>query len=394
MAHLVSERMRGSEAGTEHRTARLARALAPVVGLVALLGCGSGNRYDPPPPAEVTVAHPTARDVTLHAEFTGHTVAFETTDIRARVQGTLQRVSFTPGSEVKKGDLLFVIEPTLYQAEADQARADVEGREAQLKAAEEQLAITREIFRKSAGSRTDLVAKTQARDLAAAELARAKANLAAADLNLSYTHIYAPFTGLIDRNLVDVGNLVGSGEATKLATIVRYQPIYAYFTMSERELLQYRDAQRGIGASEDQQGGEAQLALATDTGFPHLGEVDYESNRVDPDTGTIELRAVFPNSERKIVPGMFARVRLPMSRGPAILVPEAAIATDQGGQYVLVVNDQDAVEYRRVRVGPSLEGAQRVIEDGVTPDDWVIVNGFQRARPGATVKPLRQVAGS
>lgn len=369
------------------------RALVAAAALVAA-GCGSGNRYAPPPPPEVTVAHPTPQEVTLHAEFTGHTVASETTDIRARVQGTLQEVAFAPGTEVKKGDLLFLIEPTLYQAEADQARADLEGREAQLKAAEEQLAITREIFRKSAGSRTDLVTKTQARDLAAAELARAKANLAAAELNLSYTHIYAPFTGVIDRNLVDTGNLVGAGEATKLATIVRSQPIYAYFTMSERELLRYRDAQRETAVSEDAKRGEARLGLATEVGFPHLGEVDYESNRVDPDTGTIELRAVFPNTEREIVPGMFARVRVPMSHGPAILVPEAAISTDQGGQYLLVVNGEDTVDYRRVRVGPSLDGKLRVIEEGISADDWVVVKGVQRARPGAKVKPVREGASS
>jgi len=392
VAPLVDTITRPGRAAASARPPRRLPWLALALGVALGPACGGGNVYAPPPPPEVTVAHPTLRDVTLYAEFTGHTVAVETTEIRARVQGNLQRVLFTPGSEVKQGDLLFVIEPTLYQAQVAQSKADVQGRQAQLGAAEEQLAITREIFRKAAGSRTDLVTKTQARDLAAAELERAKANLIAAELSLSYTHIYAPFTGLIDRNLVDVGNLVGSGEATKLATMVRYQPIYAYFTMSERDLLQYRDSQRGIGAAEEQQGGTAQLALATDSGFPHLGEVDYESNRVDPDTGTIELRAVFPNSERRIVPGMFARVRLPMSHGPAILVPESAVAADQGGPYLLTVNDANVVEYHRVRVGALIEGVEHVIEDGVAPEQRVIVNGLQRARPGAAVKPVAEGA--
>jgi RND family efflux transporter MFP subunit len=374
-------------AATRRRALR-GGALALVAGTALAVGCGSGNRYQPPPPPEVTVAQPEERDVTIPGEFTGHTVAFETTDIRARVEGFLDSYAFTPGSDVKQGDLLFVIEPTLYRAQVEQAKADLEGKDADFHAAEQQLEITQAIYQKSAGSRADLVQKTQARDLARAEVERAKANLQAAELKLSYTHIFAPFPGIIDRNLVDVGNLVGSGEPTKLATIVRVDPIYAYFTMSERELLQYREMQASLGAETGQDGGEARLALATDSGFPHLGQVDYTSNRVDPDTGTIELRAVFPNPDRQILPGMFARVQLPMSRIHALLVPAAALAADQGGEYLLVVLDGGKVEYRRVTVGPPVGEELRVILSGVTPEDRVIVSGVQRARPGGEVKPV------
>jgi RND family efflux transporter MFP subunit len=361
--------------------------LGLAAAMLGAMGCNRGNEYAPPPPPEVTVDHPALRDVTIHGEFTGHTVAIATLDIRARVQGYLQSVHFSPGARVKQGDLLFVIEPALFQAQVDQAKALLAAKQADYRAAQEQLEITQTIFQKSAGSKTDMVAKTQARDLAKAELENAKASLAAAELNLSYTHIYAPFDGVIDRNLVDVGNLVGSGGATLLATIVRYDPIYAYFQMSESELLQYRQGQ-GEGAGDD----EAQLGLANDTEFPYAGRVDYIGNRVDPDTGTIELRAIFPNLERKILPGLFARVRVPMSHRRAVLVPDAAIASDQGGQYVLVVDEKNLAQYRRVQVGPTVEGGLRVVDDGVGPSDTIVVNGLQRARPGVEVKPVQAQA--
>jgi len=360
--------------------------------MATAVGCGSGNRYAPPPPPEVTVQRPVEREVTIYSGFSGHTVAYESADIRARVQGLLQSFNFTPGTDVKRGDLLFVIEPTLYQAQLDQAKADLAGKEAQFRAADQQLEITQAIYQRSAGSRADLVNKTQARDLAKAEVDNARALLEAAALNFSYTHIYAPFDGLIDRNLVDVGNLVGSGTPTLLATIVHYDPIYAYFTMSERELLAYRQWLRDQGDAAKDSSDVAYLSLGTDQGFPHVGHVDYTSNRVDPDTGTIELRAVFSNPERQILPGLFARVRLPMKHGPALLVPEAAVSSDQSGQYLLVVNDKNMVEYRRVDLGPVVEGAMRVVHEGVGKSDWVVVNGLQRARPGSEVKPTHSEA--
>jgi RND family efflux transporter MFP subunit len=369
----------------------VARSRLLAVGLAAaLLGSCGRNRYAPPPPPEVTVSQPIAQEITTHNEFTGHTAAVEAVDIRARVQGYLQSVNFTPGENVKKGDLLFVIEPSLYQARVDQAQADVEGKDAQYRAAQAQLEITEAIFQRSAGSRTDLVQKTQARDLAKAQLAMARANLEAAKLDLSYTHIFAPIDGRIDRNFVDVGNLVGSGQATLLASIVRDDPIYVYFTASERQLLLYRELQRQKRTvAPEGQHNVAFLGLATETGFPHAGKVDYAGNRVDPDTGTIEVRALFPNPNHVILPGLFARVRLPYTREQAVLIPDVAVQADQSGSYLLLVDAQNTVQYRRVHVGPLTEGDLRVIQDGVTPAEWVVVDGLQRARPGSVVKPLR-----
>ncbi|MET0152365.1 MAG: efflux RND transporter periplasmic adaptor subunit [Candidatus Binatia bacterium] len=373
--------------------------------LFVVVACGR-NRYAPPPPPEVTVTRPVEREITTYNEFTGHTVAIEAVDVRARVAGVLEKMHFAPGANVKKGDLLFVIEPALYQARVDQAQADLDGKEAQYRAAEEQFKITQAIVEGKAGSRTDFVQKTQARDLAKAQVAMARANLEAARLDLSYTRIYAPIDGRIDRNLVDVGNLVGAGQATLLASIVREDPIYVYFTASERELLQYREQQRQnrsaapagqndfalLGLATDEN--LAFLGLATETGYPHAGKIDYSANRVDPETGTFEARALFPNPDRVILAGLFARVRVPFSRERAILVPDIAVQADQGGSYLLLVDEHDTVQFRRVQVGPLIEGDLRVVRDGVSGTEWVVVNGLQRARPGSVVKPKREAPAS
>jgi RND family efflux transporter MFP subunit len=358
------------------------------LAIVVLAGC-RGNQYAPPPPPEVTVAQPVQREVTTYNEFPGQTVAVESVELRARVQGYLQSMHFTPGGLVKQNDLLFVIEPTLYQTRVDQADADVKAAEASARAAEEQLAITRAIFERNAGSRVDLVAKMQTRDQAVAALARARATLEAARLDLAYTHIYAPVAGRIDRNYVDVGNLVGAGEATVLATLVQQDPIYAYFQASERAVLEYRAARRrGETVAGEGERNKAYMAVVTEQGYPHEGEVDFVSNRVDPSTGTLEIRAIFPNPDGTIVPGLFVRVRLPFQRGPALLVPDEAVQRDQGGRYVLVIDERNVAQRRRVELGSLADDGLRVALSGLTPTDRVVVNGIQRARPGSTVKPV------
>jgi RND family efflux transporter MFP subunit len=366
-------------------------AIRATLGMLASLGLLAGcadNQYEPPPPPDVTVALPVARDVTTYGTFTGRTVAIESVDVRARVQGILQQMTFRPGTEVKEGALLFVIEPTLYEARVHQAEADLAGAEARARAAEEQLAITQEIFQRKAGSKADLVQKTQNRDEARAAVQRARADLAAAKLDLSYTHVYAPIAGRIDRNYVDVGNLVGAGEPTSLATIVRERPIFVYFSVSENDLLQH-PILLDSGAPADGEPIRVFLGLGDESGFPREGTLDYTSNRVDPSTGTIELRAVFPNTDGRIVPGLFVRVRVPFDHGRALLVPDDAVQADQDGRYVFVVGADDVVEQRSVQVGPA-DGVMRVISSGLTKDDRVLVRGLQRARPGAAVKATLQ----
>jgi RND family efflux transporter MFP subunit len=354
---------------------------------VALAGACGGNRYVPPPPPEVSVANPVSREITTWGEFTGHTQAIVSVDLRARVAGFLTEIHFVPGSVVKQNDLLFVIEPGPYLARLQAAQADLEGKDAQYHAAEAQLEITRAIYERKAGARTDLVAREQARDLAKAAVAGAKAALEQAKIDYSYTHIYAPVTGRIDRNLVDLGNLVGAGDATLLATIVQDDPIFAYFDVSERALLEYRELQRkGQTVAGQGDRNKAFMGLITETEYPHEGVVDFADNRVDPATGTIEARAVFPNPDHRIVPGLFVRLRLPRTREQAVLVPDVALSQDLAGHFVLTVDDTDTVQHRRVQLG-ELVGQLRVVSEGLAPTDRVIVNGLQRAHPGAKVKP-------
>jgi len=377
---------------TSKRTPRVYAILATItVGASSLAGCG-GNTYAPPPAPEVIVANPVVREVTTYLEYTGHTASVEAVEIRARVQGVLQSIHFTPGSNVQKGDLLFVIEPALYEARVAQAEANVQSSRAQLQAAEEQLAITEEIFRRKAGSKADLVQRTQVRDQALAALAQTEATLAAAKLDLGYTHIYAPVTGRIDRNFVDLGNLVGAGEPTLLASIVRQDPMYAYFEVSERDALDYRERVRNGEIASSSNGSprfEAEMALINETGFPHRGNIDYMSNRLNPSTGTFEVRAVFPNPDGVLLPGLFVRVRVPLTRGRQVLLPDVAIGSDEAGHFVLVVDASNAVERRHVETGPIAEG-MRIVLQGVSAEDVVIVSGVQRARPGVVVEPVRE----
>jgi RND family efflux transporter MFP subunit len=372
-------------------TTRVGLALLALGITAPLSGCGGNkNAFVPPPPPHVTVSQPLEQEVTNYAEFTGNTAPLESVEIRARVRGFLRSFHFTPGAEVKKGDLLFILEPEPYQVKVDQVKADLQRSQDQYKAAEEELAMVQAMAAKSAASKIDLVQKTERRDIAKANVAAARAALEQAQIDVSYTHIYAPISGQISRNLVDAGNLVGQEGPTLLATIAKYDPIYAYFTASESALLDYGKIIRQHRSS----GGngrtaEVFLGLAHEAGHPHKGQFDSSDNRVDRDTGTILLRAIFPNPDRVLFPGVFARIRIPTDTAQALLVPEEALATDQAGKYVLVVNEQNVVEVRRVQVGVSQDGLT-VIQSGVAAGEWLVTTGLQRARPGSTVNPERK----
>jgi RND family efflux transporter MFP subunit len=351
-------------------------------------GCDQKNTYVPPPPPVVTVEKPRQQDVTHYAEFTGTTVAVETVELRARVEGYLESMHFLAGAYVNQGDLLFVIDPKPFRARLDEATSDLAIRQAELELAETTLKRKEGALKDRAISEVETIESRAQRNKAAAAVAAAKATVETARLYLSYTNIYAPISGRIGRNLVDVGNLVGADESTLLATIVKDDPIYTYFNVSERDLMNYHqlkhNGDRGEGNNDII---PVYLGLSNQRGYPFKGHVDYVDNRVDAATGTIQVRGVFPNPDHVLLPGLFARVRVPVEiREKALLVPDSALGADQRGRFVLVVNAQNTVDYQTVETGPLFQG-MRVIRSGISKEDRIIVKGVQRARPGIVVTP-------
>jgi RND family efflux transporter MFP subunit len=353
--------------------------------LLVLAGCQQPQEFVAPPPPPVTVARPLQQAVTVYNEFTGTTEAIESVDIRARVEGFLDSIHFQPAAEVVQGELLFVIEQEPYQAALDRAKATLQSRIADHRLAKATARRKEEALKARAISKLEVL-QAQAEVLTAqAAIAEAQADVRNAEIEFSYTEIRAPISGRIGRNLVDVGNLVGAGEQTLLTTIVNYQPMYAYFNVNERDLLRYGENRRKEG---DSWVPVFELGLANEKGYPHEGRLDYIDNRVDETTGTITVRGEFPNQSGRMVPGLFARIRIPEpEQRDALLVPENALGRDQRGTYVLVANSENVVEYRLLQVGPQVDGGLRIVADGLRPEDWVIVNGIQRARPGAKVAP-------
>lgn len=357
--------------------------------VLAQLGCGSGAEQAAAPPApEVTVAVPDQRDVQGYQEFTGRTEAIESVEIRARVAGVLERQTFEPSTLVKKGQLLFVIEPPPYVARRNQAAAEVQTWEAELARAKSDLERLEQAIRTNAVSQQEVDRARADVQQAEANLLGAKAELEQAELNLSYTEVRAPITGLVSRRLVDIGNLVGSGENTLLTTVAKINPIYAYFDVSERIILEMLNAQgKSVTSASAAADVVAYLGLANEDGWPHEGRLDYIDNTVNPNTGTIQVRGVFPNPDGLLFPGLFARIRIPTKvQKDALLVSERAIGTDLGGKYLLIVGEDNVVQLRHVELG-QLEKGMRVIISGLNPGERYIVNGLQRARPGLPVTP-------
>jgi RND family efflux transporter MFP subunit len=377
--------------------ARLGLAL---LAMVLLWGCTQKNEYAPPPPPKVTVAQPLVEEVTDYLEFTGTTEAVAQVDVRARAKGLLESMNFAPGTEVQAGDLLFAIDPREYQAELDAAQAELASAEAQLKRAGIELGRAQRLYKKKAGSESDVVKWQGEADVAKAAILRAQAKVEAAQLNLGYTQVTAPIEGRVSRDLVDPGNLVGYGEPTLLATVTDDNPIYAYFNLNERDLLmvmrQYKARHQDGGTdSAEVPIKEARipvlLGLADEQGYPHEGIIDYVDSSVDPNTGTLQLRGVFANEgrPRELLPGLFTRLRMPIrQRQDALLVSERAVGADQGGPYLLVVDSANLVQKRPIVKGQVIDGLV-VIDEGLRPGEWVVVKGVQRARPGAKVDPQR-----
>jgi len=354
-----------------------------------LIGCDKKNEYAPPPPPQVTVSNPIQKNVTEYADFNGLTEAVDYVEIRARVEGYLESINFKQGSRVKEGDLLFVIDPKPFQAKLDEAKAELERRQAELKQTDATLKRKDLAYKANAVSEVEVIQARADRDVAKAAIQAALAAIETANLNLSYTKIHAPISGRIGRELVDEGNLVGASERTLLTTIVKDDPIYVYFNVNERDLLHYQEhSSREDSPTNGKGNTPVYLGLSTQQGYPFEGRIDFVDNRLDPSTGTIQVRGVFQNSDHQLWPGLFARIRVPVgTRENALMVPDLAVGTDQRGDFLLIVNDKNEVEYRPVKLGP-LERGMRVIETGVSPNDRIIVEGLQRARPGLAVSPV------
>jgi RND family efflux transporter MFP subunit len=341
------------------------------------------------------LGQPAQRQVTTYLEHTGNTVGLESVEIRARVSGYLDSINYEPRAKVKAGDLLFVIDPRPYQAKVDQAEAAVATQQATLRIRQIELDKYSNLGFKEVVSELKVEDTKANRDMAKAELERAKANLDAARLDLEYTQVKSPINGRVSRNLVDMGNLVGVNGPTLLANVVNDELIYVYFNLTERELLSLVRKSihtNGEGSQEDRHT-PVYVGLADETGYQHQGKLDYTDIKVDQSTGTIQVRAVFPNQDGLLYPGMFARVRVPVETQSALVVPDTALLTDQAGKYVLVCSDRNVAELRRVRLG-QLVDEMRVVEEGLTSQDKIIVNGLQRIRPGAQVNPTNAVAES
>jgi len=358
------------------------------VVLAAILGGCEQNSFVPPPPPKVEVALPVQRGITRYLEATGTTAPIKTVDLVARVQGFLQSIEYQDGTLVKQGTTLFTIEPETYKLKLEQAQAAEAGVQASLKQTEADFKRQSELVARQAVSQATLDASTSARDNAQANLQQAQVNSRIAEVNYRYTRVAAPFDGIVSAHLVSVGELVGATSPTQLATIVALDPIYVNFTVNEQDVLRIRAqaARRGLTANDLRQL-PIEVGLQTETGYPHKGRLDYAAPTVNQSTGTLAVRGVLPNAERVLLPGYFVRVRVPLDeQANALLVPDAALGSDQGGRYLLVVTGDNVVEQRKVQTGP-LDNGLRVIETGLKPQDRVVVAGLLRAIPGQKVDP-------
>lgn len=363
---------------------------------MSIVGCSEKVQVAVPPPAEVIVSHPLKKEVTQYLEFTGTAAALEFVEIRARVEGWLESIHFTPGSRVKKGDLLFVIDPRPFQAIVDQYEAALKGKQADLQLKQANLKRAQQLLSTASISQLQYDVQSAEEAVARAQVGISKADLDKAMLDLAYTRVTAPIDGRVSRNYVDLGNLVGTaGDKTLLTEIVNDGSVYVYFDVSERDLLMLirKFPKMETEAISDKERAPAYLQLADETGYPHKGRVDFIESRVDPSTGTLRVRAVFPNDNGLLVSGLFGRVRVPIEQKEALLVPELAVGISQAGRYVLVVNKDHIVEQRLVKTG-QLEGTLRVVNEGLAKDEWVVVNAIQRARPGAKVSPKESAISS
>ena len=371
----------------------IAGFLFSVIFLTTLAsGCKKSEPPPPPPPPAVTVARPLQREVIEWDDYSGFLEAAEKVDVRARVSGYINEANFEEGGMVKQGDLLFVIDDRPFKAELAAAQAEVLKNQAQVAYAANEFKRLEQLRPSGGASELELENARQRLREAEAMVQSAQARVDSAQLNVDWTRVTAPISGRISRKYITAGNLInggggGGGNATLLTTINSVDPIYAYMDVDEQSVLKYqRLSQENKRVSARDQQIPIFMGLSSEPGFPHEGLVDFVDNVINPETGTLRGRGVFANPfPHYLTPGLFARLRIPGSgRYVTTLVPDLAIGTDQDQRFVLVVKPDDTVERRALKLGP-LFGRFRSIEEGLSAEDRVIINGLQRVRPGVKV---------
>lgn len=380
---------------------RAARSGALILALATLVAsCGRGQQQQQaqaPPPPTVTVAKPVQRTVFDFDEYVGRFAAVNSVEVRARVSGYLDGLHFKDGQMVKQGDLLFTIDKRPFQYTLDQARASLVTAQSNLAYAESDLKRGQSLVREKTITEQIFEQRAQTFRNAQAGVTSAQAAVQQAELDLQFTELRAPIDGRIGARLVSPGNLVtggSGGSTTLLATIVSTDPIYFDFTFDEASYLRYeRLAKNGSDVASRSGGVAVALKLIDEQSFPHEGRMDFVNNVIDTATGTILARAVFKNGGGVFTPGMFGRVRVPASAPyQALLVPDAAVGTEQTNKYLLVVGADDTVRQKTVTLGQLTADDLRVIKSGLEPDDRVVVDGLMRARPGMKVTPQEKGA--
>jgi multidrug efflux system membrane fusion protein len=368
--------------------------LVAAFGLVAIAGCHAPPQPPPSKPPTVPVSQPVQREVTDYVDYTGRTDAVESVGVRARVTGYITKVLFQEGAEVKKGDVLFEIDPRPYKAQLDQAQAQVRLNQASLKLAQATLERIRPLVGTGAATQQEYDEDVAAVKEAQARIEASQAAVEVYKLNLQFCNVTSPIAGRISRYYFTPGNLVNQDQ-TLLTTVVSVDPMYAYFDMDEPTLQRINQAvdEGRIKLSQGREELPVYLGLQGETGYPHQGAFNFINNIVNPSTGTIATRGVFANplkasGVRLLVPGMFVRIRLPIGGPhPGLLVIDRAVGSDQGLPFVYVVNKENKIEYRRVTTGPLEDDGLRVILSGLNPDERVVTGGLQQVRPQMEVSP-------
>ena len=369
-------------------------SLWPLTTMIAVSLCGCNKQTAGPPTfpaANVTVAKAVEKEVVNYQEYTGNTAAVSSVDIRARVSGYLNKVSFTEGAIVKAGELLFVIDPRPYQAALDQAQANVEQAKAQLALADSNYKRSEKLFQTNVIDVQSYETQLENRNQANATLLGNQAALETAKLNLEFTQIRSPIDGQTSTYNYTIGNLITGGDTSSsgvLTTVVSIDPIYVYVNVDERGLLIYQEMVR-TGKIILPEGGQTpiEMQLANENDFPHKGVVDFVDNQVDPNTGTIKVRGVFANKDRSLRPGLFAQVRIPASpKYKSLLISDLCVAYDQGQPIVYLVGSDNKATEKAVTLGAMYEGL-REVKEGITSEDRIVVNGVVRLRPGVPVIP-------